>query len=88
MVAEIRYGKIREAEEQIALLQEELNKASSSHGSMIKEEVDAEDIAEVVAKWTGIPVSRMLESEREKLLNLEKELHRTRRRDKMKPYRP
>ena len=73
---EIRYGKIREAEEQIALLQEELNKASSSHGSMIKEEVDAEDIAEVVAKWTGIPVSRMLESEREKLLNLEKELHR------------
>ncbi len=76
LVAEIRYGKIREAEEQIALLQEELNKASSSHGSMIKEEVDAEDIAEVVAKWTGIPVSRMLESEREKLLNLEKELHR------------
>ena len=76
LVAERRYGKIREAEEQIALLQEELNKASSSHGSMIKEEVDAEDIAEVVAKWTGIPVSRMLESEREKLLNLEKELHR------------
>ena len=76
LVAEIRYGKIREAEEQIALLQEELNKASSSYGSMIKEEVDAEDIAEVVAKWTGIPVSRMLESEREKLLNLEKELHR------------
>ena len=76
LVAEIRYGMIREAEEQIALLQEELNKASSSHGSMIKEEVDAEDIAEVVAKWTGIPVSRMLESEREKLLNLEKELHR------------
>ena len=76
LVAEIRYGKIREAEEQIALLQEELNKASSSHGSVIKEEVDAEDIAEVVAKWTGIPVSRMLESEREKLLNLEKELHR------------
>ena len=76
LVAEIRYGKIREAEEQIALLQEELNKASSSHGSMIKEGVDAEDIAEVVAKWTGIPVSRMLESEREKLLNLEKELHR------------
>ena len=76
LVAEIRYGKIREAEEQIALLQEELNKASSSHGSMIKEEVEAEDSAEVVAKWTGIPVSRMLESEREKLLNLEKELHR------------
>lgn len=76
LVAEIRYGKIREAEEQIVLLQEELNRANSSHGSMIKEEVDAEDIAEVVAKWTGIPVSRMLESEREKLLNLEKELHR------------
>lgn len=87
LVAEIRYGKIREAEEQIALLQEELNKASSSHGSMIKEEVDAEDIAEVVAKWTGIPVSRMLESEREKLLNLERSCIGASW-DKMKPYRP
>ena len=76
LVAEIRYGKIREAEEQIALLQDELDQTNSSRGSMIKEEVDAEDIAEVVAKWTGIPVSRMLESERAKLLNLETELHR------------
>ena len=76
LVAEIRYGKIREAEEQIAVLQDELDKTNSSHGSMIKEEVDAEDIAEVVARWTGIPVSRMLESEREKLLHLERELHK------------
>ncbi len=76
LVAEIRYGKIREAEQQNATLQAELNAANSSHGSMIKEEVDAEDIAEVVAKWTGIPVSRMLESERTKLLHLEEELHK------------
>ena len=76
LVAEIRYGKIREAEQQIATLKEELGTNTSAHGSMIKEEVDAEDIAEVVAKWTGIPVSRMLESERTKLLHLEEELHK------------
>lgn len=76
LVAELRYGKIREAEEQNETLTGELNAANLSNGSMIKEEVDSEDIAEVVAKWTGIPVSRMLESEREKLLNLEVELHR------------
>lgn len=74
-VAEIRYGKIREAETVIANLQEEL-KLSNASGSMIKEEVDAQDIAEVVARWTGIPVSRMLESEREKLLHMESELQR------------
>ena len=69
-VAEIRYGSIVEAEKRIASLNEEL-KANTSSGSMIKEEVDAEDIAEVVSRWTGIPVARMLASEREKLLNME-----------------
>ena len=73
-VAEIRYGSIVEAEKRIALLNEEL-KANTSAGSMIKEEVDAEDIAEVVSRWTGIPVARMLASEREKLLNMESALH-------------
>ena len=74
-VAEIRYGKIQEAEKQIAALQDEFRAASAS-GAMIKEEVDAEDVAEVVSRWTGIPVSRMLASEREKLLHMEEELHR------------
>ena len=74
-VAEIRYGKIREAEQQIDALQKELEMAGAK-GSMIKEEVDAQDIAEVVSKWTGVPVTRMLASEREKLLNMEEELHR------------
>ena len=73
-VAEIRYGSIIEAEKRIAQLNEEL-KENTSSGSMIKEEVDAEDIAEVVSRWTGIPVSRMLASEREKLLNMESALH-------------
>ena len=73
-VAEIRYGSIVEAEKKIATLNEEL-KAQTSGGSMIKEEVDAEDIAEVVSRWTGIPVKRMLASEREKLLNMESALH-------------
>ena len=74
-VAEIRYGKIVEAQKQIDALQHEL-KISTANGSMIKEEVDAQDVAEVVSKWTGIPVTRMLASEREKLLNLEVELHK------------
>ncbi len=74
-VAEIRYGKIREAEQQIDALQKELEIAGTN-GSMIKEEVDAQNIAEVVSKWTGVPVTRMLASEREKLLNMEAELHR------------
>ncbi len=73
-VAEIRYGSIVEAEKRIASLNEEL-KQSTVGGSMIKEEVDAEDIAEVVSRWTGIPVARMLASEREKLLNMESALH-------------
>ena len=73
-VAEIRYGSIVEAEKKIATLNEEL-KAQTLGGSMIKEEVDAEDIAEVVSRWTGIPVKRMLASEREKLLNMESALH-------------
>ena len=74
-VAEIRYGKIREAEQKIDALQRELELAGAN-GSMIKEEVDAQDVAEVVSKWTGVPVTRMLASEREKLLNMERELHR------------
>ena len=74
-VAEIRYGKIREAEQKIDALQRELEMAGAN-GSMIKEEVDAQDVAEVVSKWTGVPVTRMLASEREKLLNMERELHR------------
>jgi len=75
LVAEIRYGRIKEAEAAIALLQEQLM-AKQQHQTLIKEEVDAEDIAGVVARWTGIPVSRMLQSEREKLLHLEDELHK------------
>ncbi len=74
-VAELRYGTIKQAEEEITRLQQELEKLQVK-GSLIKEEVDAEDIAEVVARWTGIPVSRMLQSEREKLLHLEDNLHK------------
>jgi len=74
-VAEIRYGKVKGAEEEIQRLQTELTKLQGE-SSMIKEEVGAEDIAEVVARWTGIPVSRMMQSEREKLLQLEDELHK------------
>ena len=72
--AEIRYGKIQEAENEIKTLQAEIEKNHAA-GAMIKEEIDAEDIAEVVARWTGIPVSRMLQSEREKLLQMESVLH-------------
>ena len=73
-VAEIRYGKIKEAQERLETLQTQLaeNQAGSS---LIKEEVTREDIAEVVAKWTGVPVTKMLQGEREKLLRLEDELH-------------
>ncbi len=74
-VAEIRYGKVREAEEILSKLMEQLNEMHSK-GAMMKEEVDSEDIAEVVSRWTGIPVNRMLQSEREKLLHLEEELHK------------
>jgi ATP-dependent Clp protease ATP-binding subunit ClpB len=74
-VAEIRYGKIKEAQERLDVLQKQLI-LNQSGTSLIKEEVTREDIAEVVAKWTGIPVLKMLQGEREKLLNLENELHR------------
>ncbi|HEY3402267.1 MAG TPA: ATP-dependent chaperone ClpB [Ohtaekwangia sp.] len=72
-VAEIRYGKITEAEKRLDDLQLKM-KEMQGEKSLLKEEVDSEDIAEVVAKWTGIPVSKMLQSEREKLLTLEEEL--------------
>ena len=74
-VAELRYGKIVEAQQRIEALQEEFRVASAQE-AMIKEEVSAQDIAEVVSRWTGIPVSRMLASEREKLLRMEQELHK------------
>ena len=74
-VAELRYGKIKEKENEIELLQRELHERQGGR-AMIKEEVDAGDIADVVARWTGIPVSKMLQSEREKLLHLEEELHK------------
>lgn len=74
-VAELRYGIIKNAENQIVTLQEELNKLQEG-GAMIDEEVGADDIAEVVARWTGIPVSKMMQSERTKLLHLEEELHK------------
>ncbi len=74
-VAELRYGKIKEAQEELEGLQKEVL-AQQENGTLIKEEVTTEDIAEVVAKWTGIPVTKMLQSEREKLLDLEKVLHK------------
>ena len=74
-VAEIRYGRIKELEEEIKKAQSDLH-STQGHSAMIKEEVTAEDIADVVSRWTGIPVSKMLQSEREKLLNLEDELHK------------
>ena len=73
-VAEIRYGKLQEAEQKIERLQKELNELSSDD-ALIKEEVTYDDIAEVVAKWTGIPIAKMLQSDREKLLHLETLLH-------------
>ncbi len=74
-VAELRYGKIKEAERQIGEEQEALKKQQGDH-PMIKEEIDSDDIAEIVSKWTGIPVTRMMESEKKKLLHLEDELHK------------
>ncbi|WP_339753525.1 ATP-dependent chaperone ClpB [uncultured Winogradskyella sp.] len=73
-VAEIRYGKIKEATEQLEKFQKELSEHKET--ALIKEEVTYEDIADVVAKWTGIPVTKMLQSDREKLLKLEDELHK------------
>lgn len=74
-VAEIRYGKMKEMEATLIKYTEELEQDSNLHKRLLKEEVDAEDIAENIAKATGIPVSRMLQSERDKLLNLEQHLH-------------
>ena len=74
-VAEIRYGRIKELEEEIKKVQNDLHSTQGS-SAMIKEEVTAEDIADVVSRWTGIPVSKMLQSERDKLLSLEEELHK------------
>ncbi len=73
-VAELRYGRIKEAEHRIVELNEELGRLHAD-GALIKEEVDSDDIAEIVSRWTGIPVSRMMQSEKEKLLHLEEELH-------------
>lgn len=75
LVAELRYGKIKQIEAEIESAKNELHQRQGAR-PMIKEEVDAEDIADVVARWTGIPVSKMLQSEREKLLHLEQELHK------------
>jgi len=72
LVAEIRYGKVVQSEQNLEKLKEQMH--SMQEGAMLKEEVDTEDIAEVVAKWTGIPLSKMLQSDREKLLHLEDEL--------------
>ncbi|MCI5744467.1 MAG: ATP-dependent chaperone ClpB [Bacteroides sp.] len=74
-VAEIRYGKLQALENEIKAIQEDL-KHKQGDSALIKEEVTAEDIADVVSRWTGIPVSKMLQSEREKLLHLEDELHK------------
>ena len=74
-VAEIRYGKIKEVEDELNTLKSELSEKQTD-SSLVKEEVSNEDIAEVVSRWTGIPVQSMLQSEREKLLNLEDELHK------------
>lgn len=75
-VAEIRYGKTQQAQDRLNKLKDQLEKEQSSGTNLIKEEVTNEDIAEVVAKWTGIPVTKMLQSEREKLLSLEDQLHK------------
>ncbi len=74
-VAEIRYGKIKSSEEELEKLKNELHE-KQANSSLVKEEVTSEDIAEVISKWTGVPVQSMLQSEREKLLNLESELHK------------
>ena len=75
-VAEIRYGKVKEAEAKLTELELKLSTAKANGSQLVKEEVDSEDIAAVVSAWTGIPLKSMLQSEREKLLNLESELHK------------
>ncbi len=74
-VAELRYGKIKDAEQKIEALKSKLTEKQSD-SAMIKEEVDAEDVAQIISRWTGIPVSKMLKSERQKLLDIESELHK------------
>ena len=74
-VAEIRYGKLKELQNDIDSIQQQLKSAQGAE-AMVREEVTADDIAEVVSRWTGIPVTRMMQSEREKLLHLEEELHK------------
>ena len=75
-VAELRYGKIKEAETRLKVFQEKLDELKANGSQLVKEEVDSDDIAAVVGRWTGIPVTRMLQSEGEKLLHLEDELHK------------
>ena len=75
-VAEIRYGLLKEAQDRLSSLNSQIKEMQANGTALIKEEVDSEDIAEVVSKWTGIPVRKMLASDREKLLHLEEELHR------------
>ncbi len=75
-VAEIRYGKIKEAEVQLVEFEKNLREAKENGSQLLKEEVDSEDIASVISSWTGIPVKSMLQSEKEKLLSLEDELHK------------
>ncbi len=75
LVAELRYGKVKEAENKLDALKKKLAEMQAA-SALIKEEVGSEEIAEIVSRWTGIPVSRMMQSEREKLLHLEEELHR------------
>jgi len=76
LVAEIRYGKLKEQEALISKLNADLQEMDSHHKRLLKEEIDADDIAELIAKATGIPVQRMLQSDRDKLLHLEEELHK------------
>ena len=75
-VAEIRYGKVKEAEEKLAEMEKKWDALKAKGSQMLKEEVDREDIAGVVSRWTGIPVNKMLQGEKEKLLLLEDELHK------------
>ncbi|MBR9922914.1 MAG: ATP-dependent chaperone ClpB [Bacteroidetes bacterium] len=75
-VAELRYGKMPEIEQELKNFQEQLQEMQASRQLLVKEEVEAEDIAEIVSRWTGVPITRMLKSEREKLLNLEDDLHK------------
>ena len=75
-VAEIRYGKIQEAEALLISLEDKLSEAKANGSQLLKEEVDSEDIADVISAWTGIPISKMLQSDKQKLLALEEELHK------------